>query len=154
MFQIRWKDTSGGAYTTLTLRPAPFDVEYPDDRDYKETKTQDGKTLVQRPLIDTRARKWIWDNFPQRLTTFWDQWQILKGLEYRTRLDANKWPYVGIFEDEMGFGGFDRTVSGSPVFTQVKILKAQLKHLKGKTLPQYDAPFIEFVVEDPTFQGF
>ena len=153
-FWIRWKDTEAGAYTTLSLQPNPSDVDYPPQRDYKATPTQDGSTVVQRPLRDTRPRRWIWNRYRDGITPYKTQWDTLKTLEYRYRLEQGLYPYVEIWEDETGIGGFDRMSGPTKVWTVVKMLRVDRSLAKGGGRPIYDESFLEFAINDSTYTGF
>ena len=149
MFQIRYKATQGGAYTTLTLNPAPSAVEYPERRAQKVHATQDGGIVVQRPLRDSRPRKWHWTNYPANYAAYASQWATLKALEYRTRLEAGQWPLVEVWEDTTD-GGFDRMDGATQVWTVVKLLRVD-RTVRGSGPVVYSDSVLEFVIQDETF---
>lgn len=154
-FWIRFKDTEFGAYTTLTLFPGPTEVEYPERRAMKTTGTQDGATVVQRPLRDTRPRRWIWKNYPPSLVGFEAQWQTLLSLEYATRLEAGKYALIEIWEDVVPEGGFNRVDgSSNKIWTKVKFLRVDRTPRRGGGPVTYDDSYIEFVIEDSGFVGY
>lgn len=146
-FQVRYKDTEGGAYTTLTLAPGPTEVDYPPRRDFKVQATQDGAHVVQRPLRDSRPRKWVWKGYGPNLPTYENQWQALLALEYRTRLTNTVWPIVEVQEDVLGESGFSGWV-------KVKFLRVERTPRGGGGGLVYDDSTIEFVIVDGTFTGF
>lgn len=154
MFWIRYKATSGGAYTTITLIPGPTEVDYPDLRDYTAQTTADGAVVVSRPLKDGRPRKWIWRKYGPHIATYENQWQVLKQLEYRYRLEQNLWPLVEIWEDIVPEGGFLRGTAEAKVWTPVKFLRVQRTPKKGGGNITYDESTVEFVIEDATFTSF
>jgi hypothetical protein len=147
MFQIRYSATEGGTFTTLTMHPAPTEIDYPERRMMTLHPTQDGPPVIQRPLRDSRSRKWIWKGYGPRIAPYENQWEALKALEYRTRLDANQWPIVELREDELAESGFAN-------WTKVKIVRVERTARKGGGGLVYDESFIEFFVVDPAFGGF
>lgn len=154
MYQIRYKATSNGAYTTLTLFPGPTEVEYPERRSFKMQMTQDGAPVVQRPLRDGRVRRWVWKRYRPSVATYENQWATLLTLEYRHRLQNNLHPVVEIWEDTTPEGGFARMSGATKVWTKVRFLRVDRISAKGGGRITYDDSFIEFVIDDPTYQGF
>lgn len=146
-FQVRYSATEGGAATTLTLLPGPTDVEYPETRQMKVTSTQDGGHVVQRPLRDSRPRRWTWKGYGPNLPVYENQWQALRALEYRTRLEAGVWPIVEVREDVVGEGGLSS-------WTKVKLLRVERVTRKGGGGVVYEDSFLEFVIVDPSYTGF
>lgn len=154
-FWVRFKDTSGGAYTTLTLYPGPTDVEYPERRSMTTTATVDGATVVQRPLRDSRPRKWVWKGYRPTLAGFESQWNTLLSLEYATRLAQGKYALVEIWEDVVPEGGFNRLDgSQNKIWTTVKFLRVDRVPRKGGGEVAYDDSYIEMVIEDTNYTGF
>lgn len=157
MFFVRYQNTSGGAFTTLSLMPGPTDVEYPDARLYKPVNTQDGAVVVQRPLRDDRPRKWIWKGYRDSdlMAAYKNQWATLSTLEYRYRLQHNLPATVQIWEDETGIGGFNLLDGGgAKIWTTVKFLQVQRTIRPGGGFVIYDASTIEFVIADNSFSSF
>lgn len=155
MFYVRYKATSGGAYTTIALNPAPTNVEYPDHRLYKAQNTQDGAVVIQRPLRDDRIRRWIWKAGRSTVTSYENQWQVLKTLEYRHRLRNNLHPIVEIWEDLTDTGGFGGLTAGSDkVWTKVKFLQVHRRLREGGGRVIYEDSIIEFVIADDTYTAF
>jgi hypothetical protein len=154
-YWIRYKDTAGGAYTTITLSPGPTEVEYPERRAMETKATQDGATVIQRPLRDTRPRKWVWKGYIPTLVPYTNQWNTLLSLEYSTRLEAGKYALVEIWEDVVAEGGFNRLdASQNKIWTSVKFLRVDRTAKKGGGSISYDDSFIEFVIEDTGFVGY
>jgi hypothetical protein len=156
MFWIRYKATPAGAYTEVPLMPDPTEVEYPEKRAMTVATTQDGATVVQRPLRDTRIRKWIWKGYRDSdlLAVYRNQWALLQALEYRTRLEGALHPLVEIWEDTVPEGGFARGTAEAKVWTVVKLLRVQRTPKKGGGPVTYEDSTIEFVIEDSSYTGF
>jgi len=154
-FQLRYQPAVDAVPVIVTLRPGPTDVEYPETRAYKTMVSQDGAVIVQRPLRDSRARKWIWRRYHDDIPAYANLWTLLRSLEYRSRLAAGLPGTVEIWEDETGTGVFDRTTAGAvPVWTTVKLLQVHRKVQGGGGRTTYDESTMEFVVEDSAFTGF
>lgn len=147
MFQIRYRAAEADPYTTLVLAPGPTEVDYPERRLMKVRSTPDGAHVVQRPARDSRPRKWIWVGFKPTIVPYETQWDILKTLEYRYRLENALYPIVEVMEDVVEDGGFSAWV-------KVKFLRVERTVAKGPSDITYEQSFIEFVVEDTTFTGF
>jgi hypothetical protein len=154
VFQVRWQETTGGAYTTLTLVPMPTAKEYPVRRDMVTKTSPDGNVIVQRPMRDARPRRWIWLRYSDRVPGYTALWAALEALEYRTRLQASKPPTVEIFEDVTKEGGFGNLIGGTTkVWTKVRFLQVTRSMASGGG-SVYDESFIEFVIDDPAYGGF
>ena len=155
MFYIRYTNGSGET-VVKQLMPSPTEVEYPETRLLKVHTTQDGATVVQRPLRDSRPRKWVWKGYRDSdlLAAYANQWQELAALEYRTRLEAGLNPLVEIWEDETSVGGFDRMDGEDKVYTTVKFIRVDRAMRKGGGPVTYEDSYIEFYVEDDTYRGF
>jgi hypothetical protein len=137
------------------LFPRPTEIDYPETRLYTSKTTEDGAVVVQRPMADSRPRKWTWKNYPSILPVYENQWKLLETLEYRTRLNNNLSGHVELWEDTSGIGGFTRLDgSGNRVYTKVKILQAHRTPRQGGGLMTYDESTLEFVVDDVTYTGF
>lgn len=150
---IRYKDTEAGAYTEVEVRPRPTAVDYPDRRSYKIQPTEDGANVVQRPLRDSRPRRWIWKDYNNRIPAYVSLWALLETLEYRYRVNNGLWPLVEIWEGETGTGGFDDlNGNGTKKYTVVKLLQVQRKVRDDGAA--YGESTIEFVIEDPTYSDF
>lgn len=155
MFAIRYKNTSDGPYTTLHLHPGPTEVDYPEKRLFSTKNSQDGNVIIQRPMKDHRPRRWIWRGYRSYMPVYAAQWKRLEELEYQTRLENGKYPYVEIFEDVTDKGGFGRRdESDNPVFTQVKIIQVDRELRDGGGPVTYDTSYIEFVITDPDYREF
>jgi hypothetical protein len=159
-FHVRWKDAPTGEYTEKELTPWPTTVEYPPRRTYNLHTSKDGVTVVQRPIRDARPRKWLWDVLRKDSATFASLWAVLDVLEWRNRVKAEKYPYIEIWEDVTGIGGFDRwTEEENPedrqkIWTRAKVLDLD-RIIRPNGGPVIYAPVtMTFVVEDPTYQEF
>jgi hypothetical protein len=156
MFYVRYQERGTGGALVEVEAPllAPMDIEYPERRLHKVLTTNDGATVIQRPLRDSRPRKWIWRGHGRLSEPFASQWALLERLEYRARLASGLVPTVGIWEDVSGTGGFGRRdESGSRVYTTVKLLQANRTPRQGGGPVIYDS-VVEFYVDDPTYQAF
>lgn len=153
IFQVRWQETTGGAYTALTLVPMPTAVEYPPRRILGTKVSPDGNVIVQRPMRDDRTRKWVWSRYRSYVPGYAGLWTTLESLEYRTRLQANKPPVVEIWED-VAPGGFNR-VDGSlaKIFTKVRFLQVMRSMAPGGG-SVYEESVVEFIIDDTSFTGF
>src|SRR5262245_24129655 len=114
MFSIRYENDAGNRVTAM-LAIAPSDVDYPETRAFKALTSQDGRIVIQRPLMDERPRKWIWRGYGPSHSAFATQWSLLETLEQRRRLEARLPPIIEIYENVSGVGGFNRTASSSPL---------------------------------------
>jgi len=158
MFWIRYKErnTQGQIVDVeITLHPGPTEIEYPERRLYKTHTTQDGATIIQRPLRDNRTRQWVWKGYPPMIPTYENQWKVLEALEYRYRIEHDLPGYVEVWEDISGVGGFDRLDgSGNRIYTKVKFIQVNRTPRKGGGFITYDESSIEFVVEDTNYTAF
>lgn len=137
-----------------TLSPGPTDVEYPDFREVNVRRTQDSAAIIQRPLIDTRPRKWIWKRYRQAAPNYETQYDLLRSLEARQRHLDSKDPNVFIWEDESDEGGFGEMSGPDEVWTQVKFIQVHRRSQSGGGVVVYDDSWIEFVITDPTWESF
>ena len=166
-FLIRYStDVSpGSTYTVMVLNPGPTEVEYPPTREFNKRVTQDHAVVIQRPIKDSRERKWIWKGYRPTMAVYENQWQALLTLEARARqLDTpTKNPIIQIWEDESDEGGFGETTNGAAPdlvgytniqWTQVKFLQVHRTTRKGGGPVIYDDSFIEFVIADPAWESF
>ena len=153
VFKVRWQETTGGAYTTLTLFPVPTAVEYPQRRDYNTRVGPDGNVVVQRPMRDARPRKWIWSRYRDTVPGYSSMWPQLELLEYRLRQQAGKPATVEIWEDVTKTGGFDRGTFASPTWTKVRFMRVDRTMAPGSG-SVYEESVIEFVIDDTTYSGF
>lgn len=157
MFWVRFKDSPNGAYTTVALTPGPTSVDYPPKRAFTVMTTQDGASVIQRPLRDSRSRKWVWTGYKSSalFAAYENQWQQLLALEYRTRLRAGKYPLVEIWEDTVPEGGFNRVDgNGDKLWTTVRFIQVDRTPRKGGGQLVYDESTIEFVIDDTTYDAF
>lgn len=122
MFVIGTKASGEDEWTEHVLLP-PSNVDYPAGDDIRVLTTLDGAAVVQRPLLDSRPRRWIWRNLPMRDSEYSAQWDLLRTFGYKYRLSSGLYPFVGVWEDETGAGGLDRMDGGNRVFTPVKIVQ-------------------------------
>lgn len=162
-FLIRYEHASLGTQT-VKLSPRPTEVEYPEHRLFKSTPTQDGATVLQRPLRDSRTRKWIWKGYRNYITAYKNLWTLLVSLETRARRQAGFTDTtVLIWEDETGVGGFDRTTNGAApdtvnysnlTFTRVRIIQANRTPRDGGGPITYDTSMVEFVLDDTTYNSY
>lgn len=152
-FWIRYKDANG-VYQEITLSPGPTAVEYPDARLFKMHSTQDGATVIQRPLRDSRSRKWVWNGYRSYILPYENQWKVLESLDYRERAKAGLEPTIQVWENESGIGGFNATSGGNKVWTTVKVVHVNRVLRGGGGPPTFDVSSFEFVLADGTFTAF
>lgn len=165
-FLIRYSTDAapGSSYTVLELSPGPTEVEYPDYREMTLKHTQDHAVVIQRPIKDSRERKWVWKRYRPQAANYEAQWATLRTLEARQRDLDGKNPVVQIWEDEtIGEGGFsDTTDDLTPdlvtytniAWTEVKFTQVHRKSQKGGGLIIYDDSWIDFVITDPAWENF
>jgi hypothetical protein len=156
MFWLRYqvRDGGGNLVTVETpLDPAPTDVEYPETRHIKQATTQDGATIVQRPLRDPRVRKWRWTGHQTETEPYATQWALLASLETRARVLAGLPATVEIWEDVSGIGGFDRMDGANRQYTTVRFLQVDRAPRKGGGPVVYES-VVEFIIADPTYSTF
>jgi len=149
MFIIGTKEASGDEWTEHQLL-APSHVDYPDRRNFKTLETLDGNVIVQRPLRDSRPRRFVWRNLPLKSAEYSAQWELLRTFDYRHRLSSGLYPYVGVWEDETGAGGLARMDGSSRILTLAKILQVS-RSAEPHFFPE---TFIEFWIADPTYKEF
>lgn len=153
MFWIRY-DNADGTPVEYALPLNPTEVEYPDKRAMKVHTTQDGATVIQRPVRDSRPRKWIWTNYGPLVPGFADQWARLEQMDTRERAVRRLPSLIGVWEDVSGVGGLDRRdESGNKVYTTVRVTQVDQKPRKGGGPPMYEST-VEFRVEDATYTTF
>lgn len=155
MFWIRYTDASSNVIEKA-LTPGPTDVEYPERRAMNTMASQDGTVVVQRPLRDSRPRKWIWNGYPPGVHPPYDTlWAELQTLEYRFRLENGLTPLVEIWEDVNPEGGFNSLTGGTTKkYTTVKVLRVERAVAKGGGRIKYDTSTVEFVIQDVNYTGF
>lgn len=157
MFWIRYetRDGSGNLSTVETqLALNPTDVDYPEFRNYKPLVTQDGAVIVQRPLRDSRPRKWVWKGYGPSIAAYSAQWQLLQSLDGRARLQANLSPTVEIWENVSGVGGFSRlNGDGSRLYTRVRLTQVDRTPRQGGGPVSFDST-VTFQLDDATYAAF
>jgi hypothetical protein len=151
-FMIRYQDATGGM-VDVTLDPAPAEVEYPDAQAVKVTASKDGNVIVQRPLRDSRPRKWRWVGYGPPHPAFAALWALLESLNARARAKAGLPVTVGIWEDVSGSGGFNRVDgAGGKVYTTVKLV--QVNRTPDGSGPVFYESSAEFYIADDTCSTF
>jgi hypothetical protein len=153
MIWISTKATPNGAIAETSLTLAPMDVDYPDRRDMTVRTSQDGAVVIQRPLRDSRPRRWIWRGYGLNDPTFAAQWAFLESLDYQTRTASGLVATVGIWEDFSGVGGFNKLSGSSRVYTTVRVIQVDRTPRKGGGPISYES-VVEFYVEDPAYAAF
>ena len=156
--------TEDSTPTVLVLSPGPTEVDYPDYENLTTKQTQDHAVVIQRPIHDSRERKWIWKRYRPAAGNYETQWVTLLSLQARRRHQNAEDPVVEIWEDEtVGENGFDLTDDGEPpdlvtytniVWTQVKFIRVYRKSQKGGGPIIYDDSIMEFIVVDPAWENF
>jgi hypothetical protein len=146
------------------LIPGPTEVEYPDTREHNIQKTEDGAVVIQRPLRDSRMRSWSWVGYRPTVPNYENLFASLKSLEARQRQIDGLNPVIQIWENEsVGEGGFDQTIDDldpdligytNIEWVQVKFTQVHRKSQKGGGLVKYDNTFVEFYVEEPSWENF
>lgn len=113
MFLLRYKLTETGAYQApYVLSPGPTAVDYPPRRLFVEKEVQDGGSILQRPIWDSRPRRWIWKGYHPRIPVYERQWAELERHDTLSRLRRGEPATVQIWEDESTVGGFGKTTDG------------------------------------------
>lgn len=178
-FLIRYSTNTGhSTFAVEQLSPNPTEVDYPPTREYNARITQDHAVVIQRPIKDSRTRRWIWRNYRSNIATYETQWTNLKSMEARARAlsdpepvapfttyadSLTKNPLIQIWENITDEGGFGETtddlapdlVSYTNIqWTQVKFLQVHRTTRKGTGYVVYDESFIEFVIADPAWESF
>src|SRR5690606_33657832 len=120
--------------------PAPSDVTYPEAEAVAIKNSVDGNVVIQRPLKDGRVRKWHFQGWGKGSEPYETQWNTLQSLTTGRRSQNGQDPYVYVWEDESGVGGFDRTDSeGNRIFTRVRIAQANRVPRNGGGPVRYDS---------------
>jgi hypothetical protein len=157
MFWLRYSTRNGSGDLATVEAPLalnPTDIDYPDFRNYKQTVTQDGGVIVQRPLRDSRPRKWIWRGYGPSIASYAEQWALLQSLEKRARVTSNLPAQMEIWEDVSGVGGFARTnADGSRLYTKVQLIQVARTPRTGGGPVAYDST-VTFQIDDATFSAF
>lgn len=165
-FALRYSTDAapGSTFVILTLSPNPTEVEYPDTREFNARITQDSAVIIQRPLNDSRTRKWSWKNYRRSISAYESQWQILLTLEARQRDLDGKAPIVELWENVTEEGGLGELTDANPpdltepstniVWTKVKLLQVHRRARSGGGVVTYDDSTIEFIIADPTWENF
>lgn len=164
MFLIRYFDSVLDDDVVLQLSPAPTDIDYPEERLFVTHNSRDSGVVVQRSVRDNRPRRWTWVNYRPNIATYETQWETIKSLDAKTRLTAGYAdPYVEIWEDETGEGGFGLLTSGTaPNFTTyanlkwttVSFLQVHRSVRKGGGPVVFEDSYIEFVIYDDNYNTF
>lgn len=163
MFLIRYFQPSVGP-TVVSLVPRPTSVDYPDIRFYRTKTSKDGVPIIQRPLRDSRVRKWIWEKYKKKVPNYDAQWQFLETLDAQARWDAGLGDTrVEIWENDSDSGGFgdttDNLTADTVTYVNLKWTKVQFlqvtRHARsGGGEVVYDQSVVEFVVDDDQFSTF
>lgn len=178
-FLLRYRtDTAGAVWSDVqTLSPNPTEVEYPETRELNVRTTQDSAVIIQRPLADSRVRKWIWKGYRASITVYETLWNNFKALEARARdlsdpeptapftlyVDSlTKIATIQIWENITNEGGFGKTDDGLPpepghgnlVWTTVKLIQVHRKSRSGGGTVTYETSTVEFVIADPAWENF
>lgn len=163
MFLIKYgTDAANTVFTTLKLAPQPTEVDYPERRNVNVKSSKDGSAILQRPLRDSRPRKWVWVGYNPLIATYENQWTTFQTLDAKARAEAGLNPVIYIWENDSVEGGFDRLSSGTDpdptysnvIWTAVKFVQVTRKSRKGGGLTKYDESIIEFVIEDGAYTRF
>jgi hypothetical protein len=158
MFWIRYKTKNAQGQLVdveRVLDPPPTEVDYPPARAFRAHTTQDGATVIQRPLRDNRPRSWVWRNYTDAHETYGPLWAILKSLDYRARLAAGLPGTVEVWEDVSGTDTLNRTNgSGAKVYTTVRVVQVDRQPGKGGGPVRFPESVFEFRIEDSTFTAF
>lgn len=126
MFWIRYTDNSGTHEVSLT--PGPTEGDYPEGDGSKVQTTQDGAIVIQRPMRDSRPRKWLWRGYGRSDASNNSLWDLLQSLTTKARVAAGLSATVKVWEDVTGAGGFDKTDGlGAKVYTTVRVHQATRK---------------------------
>jgi hypothetical protein len=149
-FHVKYTDGSGEHEVELEIAPA--EVEYPPAEAVTVRTSQDGNVILQRPLRDSRPRKWIWNGYGPNHSAFAAQWALLQSLGTRKRLEGGLSPTIGIWEDVSGAGGFDRMDGPSKVYTTVRFVQVTRKP-EGSGPVRYTAE-VEFYLADDSYSTY
>jgi len=143
-----------GTMREIELNPAPSDVDYPEAEAMTITASIEGNPIIQRPMRDGRVRKWIFRGWGKGSEPYETQWNTLQSLTSGHRSQNGQDPYVYLWEDVSGVGGFDRYDSeGNRVFTRVRIAQANRVPRNGGGPVRYDST-LEFYIADDTYTSF
>jgi hypothetical protein len=153
MFLIRYSDEYAQIHT-VELSPRPVEVDYPEKRLFTARVTQDEATVIQRPLRDSRTRRWIWRGYRYHMAEYAAQWALLESLDAQARLRLGLNPVIEIFEDTSGIGGFGkRDGGGNPIFTKVAFVQVT-RNVRAGGRVTYDESVIEFLIRDSDYNDF
>lgn len=156
MFWIRYqkRNEANQLVTVEEQLMAPTAVDYPERRDVAVRTTVDGAVVIQRPMTDGRARKWIWRNLGPNVPGYAGLWATLEGLDTRGRIEAGLSPAIEVWEALSGVGGFARlNGDGTRRYTSVRVVQA------GRTPRDAGGPLsyetvLEFYVTDAGYTSF
>ena len=178
-FLLRYsKDTAHTSFVVEVLSPNPTEVEYPQTREYNARITQDHAVVIQRPIKDSRTRRWVWRNYRPNIASYETQWSNLKAMEARARAlsdpepiapftvyddSSAKNPLIQVWENITDEGGFGETtddlapdlVSYTNIeWVQVKFLQVHRTTRKSTGYVIYDESAVDFVIADPAWESF
>lgn len=154
-FYIALPDVTGvkDAGTEQTLTPGPTRVEYPGPAQTRH-ETLSGSIIVQQPLLDGRARSWIWAGYPEWYQNYRDLWNTLQPLRSRYRLmDGETYPYIFVKEDETKqlrtVTASSGAVSETYPWLKARVIEVSRKMREsGSSLMVYEETRMTFVLED------
>lgn len=163
MFLIRYYQPIVGN-TVVALVPRPTSVDYPDVRLFRTKTSKDGATIVQRPMRDSRVRKWIWEKYKKKVPNYDVQWTLLETFDCQSRWEAGfADTRIEIWENDSDSGGFGDTTDGAVADTvtyiNLKWIKVQFLQVTRHVRPGggevvYDQSTVEFVVDDDNYFTF
>lgn len=168
MFLIRYYDAETATHVVRKLRPHPTEVEYPEGDEYRSQVTPDGAVVIQRPMRDSRLRRWVWKRYRPTIAAYEVQYQLLKTLTAKelwrrgqAEVTVQIWEDV---TDEGGFGHYegegedgvepDLVYFTNLIWTQVKLVNVYRKTRKGGGVVVYDDTVVEFVIADDAYGAF
>ncbi len=165
-FLVKYQDPEEGPIV-VSLHPRPSEISYPERRLIKTKVTKDGAVIINRPMQDSRPRRWIWARYPANGTAFMEfnnQWTFLKTLETKALWQAGSAdPSIFVWENESGIGGFGETLDNSEPdlidylniqWTKVTVIQASQELAKGTGRTIYDTSIFEFIITDPDYNDF
>lgn len=153
MFKIRHQVTGqpSPSWEVVTLDPSPTAVQYPQRREVNVLRTQDGAVVLQRPMLDSRSRRWLWFN-QKNEGAYATLWPLLESFDSYARRGTGLEQTVQIWENTTGAGGFNRGTEASPEWTTVRIIHVDRTPSAAGPV-YYPESVVEFYIEDSTYTG-
>ena len=162
MFQYAEADLNGliDSGTITTLSPGPSYPEYPTRFLNDPQSSKDGNPIIQVPLADDRPRRWTWARYWGTVPGYTQLYSDLLQLQFNLRLKETpaKSEWVFLKEDvsnnwgKLEFSGGTWTLNED--FIRVKVIDVSQNVASHGGIVQYTDMYIEFLVDDSTFNVF